>query len=128
MTMELDYNTVLDVALGGPEIGPLNLVTLHGLLHELFEKTGLSEKELIIKEEDPVFGGAYNFIKSKINESQRTPRTAGGGYSLERSKVSVIVSDYARSPIGKQNVSDKPKTPTIVPADVEERLKYVKFY
>lgn len=122
--MELDYDTVLDIALGGPEIGPLNLVTLHGLLRELFAKNGISKQELTIEEEDPVFGNAFKFIQSKVN---KRPRTAGGGYDKLRSRVSVIVSDYAKSPIGIQQQiigEEKPvKATTLLPADVEDRLK-----
>ena len=120
--MELDYDTVLDIALGGPEIGPLNLVTLHGLLRELFSKTGISKKEITIEEEDPIFGDAYKFIHSKVN---KRPRTAGGGYHKLQSRVSVIVSDYAKSAIGQQQQQheEKPKAATLLPADVEERLK-----
>ena len=119
--MELDYDTVLDIALGGPEIGPLNLVTLHGLLRELFSKSGVSKKEITIEEEDPVFGDAYKFIQSKVN---KRPRTAGGGYDKLKSRVSVIVSDYAKSPIGLQHhAEEKPKISTLLPADVEDKLK-----
>ena len=118
--MELDYDTVLDIALGGPEIGPLNLVTLHGLLRELFSKSGISKNEISIDEEDPIFGGAYKFIQSKI---KKRPRTAGGGYDKLRSRVSSIVSDYAKSPIGFQQPADEKAPTTLLPADVEERLK-----
>jgi len=122
MIMELDYDTVLDIALGGPEIGPLNLVTLHGLLREVFQKSGISKKELVVEEEDPIFGNAFKFIQSKVN---KRPRTAGGGYDKLRSRVSVIVNDYAKSPIGIQEPvpEEKAKSQSILPADVEDRLK-----
>lgn len=123
--MELDFETVLDIALGGPEIGPLNLYVLHGLMKEVFEKFGLSQKQLIIEEEDTNFCDGYNFIKSKVDEKNMRPRTAGGGYSRDRSKVSVIVSDYARSPIGPQQKAEEKKS-SLLPTDVEDRLRYIE--
>ena len=118
--MELDYDTVLDIALGGPEIGPLNLITLHGLLRELFTKSGISKDQILIEEEDPVFSNAFKFIQSKVH---KRPRTAGGGYDKLRSRVSVIVGDYAKSPIGLTKQVDEEKPAKILPADVEDRLK-----
>eukprot|EP00111_Clytia_hemisphaerica_P001367 TCONS_00003888-protein len=121
--MELDYDTVLDIALGGPEIGPLNLITLHGLLRELFTKSGISKDQILIEEEDPVFSNAFKFIQSKVH---KRPRTAGGGYDKLRSRVSVIVGDYAKSPIGLQKQVDEEKPPKILPADIEDRLKFIE--
>ena len=48
-----------------------------------------------------------------------------------RSRVSVIVNDYAKSPIGSIGIQEpvteeKPKSQSILPADIEDRLKYVQ--
>jgi len=123
MKMDLDFETVLDVALGGPEVGPLNLHVLHGLMKEVFRRFDLSEKSIIIEEKDTNFSDAYNFIKGKMDERKKIPHTSGGGYSRDRSKVSVIISDYVRSPIGKTGNGNKGST---VPADLEDRLRYVE--
>jgi len=121
--MESDFETILDVALGGPEIGPLNLSILHGLLREVFQKIDLTSKKITIEEENPDFSNAFNFIKSKVDEKNARPKTSGGGYNRLRSKVSVIVADYARTAVGEPNENIKP---SLLSADTEDRLRYLE--
>ena len=112
--MKLDFGTMLDIALGGPEIGPLNLHVLHTLMREVFQRIDLSKQNIIIDEENPEFFDSYNFIESKL---EKIPRTAGGGYRKLKSKVSVIVSDYVRMPIGEQSQESEVLD--------EDKLKYI---
>ena len=116
---------MLDIALGGPEIGPLNLQVLHGIMREVFVKMNLSTEKIVVEKESPEFSDSFNFIKSRIDEKNRRPRTAGGTPQRFKSNVSVIVSDYARIPIG-----DNSRPVSLIPLpdtnDIEDRLKYIE--
>ena len=118
--MEADFETILDVALEGPEIGPVNLSILHGLLREVFKRFDLSKKKLFIGQDNPDFSNAYNFIKTKVDNR---PQTAGGSAKRERTRVSVIVSDYARSQVGRHQSPPAFDKPSLLPADLDDRLR-----
>ena len=120
--MDVSYGSILDVALGGPEIGPQNLSVLHGLLRDLFHKFELSNSELRISEDDAEFGEAFNFIKNKLQERKESTALEQGTPPPLRSKISVIVNDYGKSPVGL----NRSLTPAPPPTDLEERLRLLE--
>ncbi|XP_047143375.1 uncharacterized protein LOC100206884 isoform X1 [Hydra vulgaris] len=125
--MEIGIESLLDVALGGPEIGPLNMSVLHGLLREVFQKLNLSNETLLISENHSDFSESFNFIKSKFDANKNRPRTPRGSFKLGRSKVSVIVTDYFRNPLGNTNPSEINNNITLsASADVEDRIRYLE--
>ena len=124
--MEIGFGSLLDIALGGPEIGPLNMSVLHGLLREVFQKLNISNQSLLVEEEDPDFSESFNFIKNKFDANNNRPRTPRGGYNRGKSKVSVIVTDYFRNPLGNSStaLSDYKNTQaSLASADVEDRIR-----
>lgn len=122
--MDIELDTMLDIALGGPEIGPLNLQVLHGVMREMFRRMDLSKQNIVVEKESSEFCNSFNFIKSKIDEKNRRPTTAGGSPSKFKSNISVIVSDYACAPIGEQIEGSAGKN--ISATNVEDRLRYVE--
>ena len=76
-TMKMNLGTLLDVALGGPEIGPLNLHVLHTLMRQVFQMINISKHNMVVDRSDPEFADSYDFIQSKL---ETMPKTASGGY------------------------------------------------
>ena len=125
MKMEINLETMLDIALGGPEIGPLNLQVLHGIMREVFQRIDISNQNIVVEQESSDFCNSFNFIKSKIEEKSMRPRTAGGSYRKCESNVSVIVSEYVRVPIGEQ-FGDSTINQPLSAIDTEDRLRSIE--
>ena len=81
MKLQLDLGTMLDIALGGPEIGPLNLHVLHSLMRQLFHRMNMSKQHVVVDRTDPEFQDSYDFIQSKL---ETMPKSASGGYKKLR--------------------------------------------
>lgn len=121
--MEVDLDTMLDIALAGPEIGPLNLHVLHGLMRNVFERLNISKECVKVDDSQSEFSDSCNFIRSKLDTM---PKSASGENRRLKSKVSVIVSNYARVPIGEQQQPADIDSISNCPLQIEERLKCVE--
>lgn len=69
MTIQVELDQLLNLALGSPEVGAVNFNILHGVLREILNHLGIEKK---IKDigDDGNFGTAFALLKAKQNSSQ----------------------------------------------------------
>lgn len=68
MTIKVELDQLLNLALGTPELGAVNFNILHGLLQEILNHLGIEKKAKDIGD-DGNFRAAYALLKSKQDSS-----------------------------------------------------------
>ena len=82
MTIKVELDQLLNLALGTPELGAVNFNILHGVLREILNHLGIEKKERDIGD-DGDFRAAFALLKTKQESSQKlekdeeVERTAG---------------------------------------------------
>ena len=69
MTIRVELDQLLNLALGTPELGAVNFNILHGVLREILNHLGIEKKAKDIGD-DGNFRAAYALLKSKQDSSQ----------------------------------------------------------
>ena len=69
MTIRVELDQLLNLALGTPELGAVNFNILHGVLREILHHLGIEKKAKDIGD-DGNFRAAYALLKSKQDSSQ----------------------------------------------------------
>jgi len=88
MTIQVELDQLLNLALGTPELGAVNFNILHGVLREILNHLGIEKKAKDIGD-DGSFRAAYALLKSKQDGTQGVENYG----DVERSPAERVTSD-----------------------------------
>jgi hypothetical protein len=83
MTLKVELQQLLGLAIGTPEVGAVNFNILHGVVREILKHLAIDNKPIEL-EEDGQFRAAYGIVKTSVDGVTSDNKTASDKVSHEK--------------------------------------------